>query len=91
MTSTFTSLWVIAIVVAIYFVLPIIALIVIIWLGVRYFDRRYKGNTDPSKLLSGKFVRTNEVFRDPKDDKLYRVYYNPESGEREYVLEVDSK
>jgi hypothetical protein len=41
-------------------------------------------------LLNGQFVKTNEVFIDPKDGFTYQVYYNPSTGEREYVR-VDDK
>lgn len=81
------NIWFVSLLALLYFALPLVAVIIIIWLGVRYFDRRYKGEADHSKLLSGHFVKTNEMFRDPKDGMLYRVYYNPETGEREYVRE----
>ncbi|WP_166244461.1 hypothetical protein [Paenibacillus turpanensis] len=62
----------------------------VLWVSWRYFDHRYKrrkqGRAEPG-LLSGSLVRTAEVFVDPKDGLTYRVYYNPSTGEREYVQE----
>jgi len=76
--------------VVLWILLPLIAVLFIIWLGVRYFDRRYKSceNGDsPAKLLTGSFEPTKEVFIDPKDGHKFRVYYNRQTGERHYVRE----
>lgn len=72
---------------AVIALLQLAAFVVLVWLGVRYFDRRYKQRQDHSRLLSGEFIKTGEIFKDPKDGHRYRVYYNPKTGEREYVKE----
>lgn len=73
-----------------WMLLPLVVTAVIIWVGWRYFDRRYKSGDhaeSSAKLLTGDFEPTNEVFIDPKDGHKYRVYYNRRTGEREYVRE----
>ncbi|MBD2847706.1 HD family phosphohydrolase [Paenibacillus sp. IB182496] len=63
--------------------LPIIGLVLLLWLGWRYFDRRYKsgqpGEAGSDRPASG-YERTGEVFIDPKDGLRYRVYYHPGNG-----------
>ncbi|MCD1259337.1 HD family phosphohydrolase [Paenibacillus athensensis] len=62
-----------------------IVLLVLSWV---VYDKRYKSRDggNASKPSNG-FVETTEVFLDPKDGLRYRVYYNPRTGDREYVLE----
>lgn len=63
-----------------------IALVVVSWL---YFDRRYKSKKDGSRHTEPNpgYEPTAEVFIDPKDHKRYRVYFNPATGDRQYVEE----
>ena len=66
----------------------IAGVVLLIWLSWRFFDQRYKSNSNRQpNLLSGELEPTREVFIDPKDGKKYRVYYNRRNGEREYVEE----
>ncbi|WP_261302394.1 HD family phosphohydrolase [Paenibacillus andongensis] len=66
----------------------VIGFIILLLLSYLIYDKRYKnnGSTTPSKPSNG-FVSTPEVFIDPKDGFTYRVYYNPRSGDREYIRE----
>nr|WP_253297961.1 HD family phosphohydrolase [Paenibacillus sp. MSJ-34] len=61
--------------------------LLILWISWRYFDKRYRSNgRDPKQsLYGGDFVKTKEIFFDPKDGQKYQVYYHPKTGEREYV------
>lgn len=61
---------------------------VVILLGILVYDRRYKAK-DPGQegTVRHGFQPTPEVFIDPKDGCRYRVYYNPYTGERDYVRE----
>jgi hypothetical protein len=72
--------------------LNIVVFLVLLWLSWAYYDKRYrrKPNETMNPLLNGQFVKTNEIFIDPKDGFTYQVYYNPSTGEREYVR-VDDK
>jgi len=67
----------------------IAAVLALVWLSWRYFDRRYKAKNAAQQpnLLSGELEPTTEVFIDPRDGNKYRVYYNRRTGEREYVEE----
>ncbi|MGN7358319.1 NfeD family protein [Paenibacillus sp. SAF-054] len=68
--------------------LQIVVFLLLLWFSWRYFDRRYKrkGTDDVQRdLLSGKFSPTPEIFVDPRDGCKYQVYYNKETGEREYI------
>jgi hypothetical protein len=62
-------------------------LLLLSWL---IFDKRYKKREDDAASM-GKppngYLRTSEAFIDPKDGLKYRVYYNPRTGEREYIRE----
>ncbi|MDR0268821.1 HD family phosphohydrolase [Paenibacillus sp.] len=63
--------------------------LLLLWLSWRYFDRRYRRKDEEAShkdLLSGKFTPTSEIFVDPRDGLKYQVYYNKDTGEREYVL-----
>ncbi|OPH51997.1 hypothetical protein BC351_34020 [Paenibacillus ferrarius] len=66
----------------------LIGIIVLFLLGYMIYDKRYKNNgaNTPAKPSNG-FLSTPEVFIDPKDGFTYRVYYNPRSGDREYIRE----
>ncbi len=72
-----------------WLVIQIAAFLFILWLGWRYFDKRYKQNPKGSDtaILSGALEKTAEVFIDPKDGLKYRVYYNRRTGERTYIQE----
>lgn len=72
--------------------LQIAAVVAIIWIGIRFFDKRYKTGDDAARaqLLDGSLERTSEVFIDPKDGLKYRVYFNRQNGERTYVREPDN-
>lgn len=63
--------------------------IILLFLGWLFYDKRYKQKDDPSTIgkPSNGYLSTAEVFIDPKDGLKYRVYYNPRSGDREYVRE----
>jgi hypothetical protein len=64
-----------------------LVLLLLSWL---IFDKRYKKREDDAASM-GKppngYLRTSEAFIDPKDGLVYRVYYNPGTGEREYIRE----
>ncbi|WP_152394799.1 HD family phosphohydrolase [Paenibacillus guangzhouensis] len=68
--------------------LQILIFLVLLWLSWAYYDKRYRNRSpqDKSPLYSGDFIKTNEIFVDPKDGLTYQVYYNPKTGEREYVV-----
>jgi membrane protein implicated in regulation of membrane protease activity len=63
--------------------------IALVWISWVYFDRRYRGRKETYRTDRPEpgFQMTTEVFIDPKDEKRYRVYYNPSTGERQYVEE----
>lgn len=67
--------------------LPLLGLIILIIIGKKYFDKRYKQYDNPLDAIgvNGDFVPTKEIFIDPRDGFKYQVYYNPKSGERKYV------
>jgi hypothetical protein len=81
--------WIYTVIILAWIIIQIGGFILLIWLGWRYFDQRYKtGNKNHSiEMLNGELERTPEVFVDPKDGFTYRVYYNHKTGEREYVRE----
>jgi hypothetical protein len=63
-----------------------VILFLISWL---YYDKRYKRKEDPTSAgkPSNGYLWTAEAFIDPGNGFKYRVYYNPRTGEREYVKE----
>lgn len=67
--------------------LPLIGLVILIVIGKKYFDKRYKQYDNPLDAIgvSGDFIPTKEIFIDPRDGLKYQVYYNPKTGERKYV------
>lgn len=71
-----------------YFLMWIIIPLVILLLGWLVYDKRYKAKAPgrENQPQNG-FLPTPEVFIDPKDGLRYRVYYNPHTGERDYVRE----
>ncbi|MDR9856655.1 HD family phosphohydrolase [Paenibacillus sp. VCA1] len=74
--------------VILFYGLQIVVFLLLLWLSWRFFDRRYRRKNEEASrrdLLSGKFVPTSEIFVDPRDGLKYQVYYNKETGEREYV------
>lgn len=78
-----------AVVVVLLFVLQAAAVVALIWISWVYFDRRYKSRQDGSRPTQPDpgYEPTAEVFIDPKDNKRYRVYFNPVNGDRQYVEE----
>jgi len=79
----------IAITVLFAFFLMAVLAVALIWISWVYFDGRYRGKTgtDLTDRPAPGFQPTAEVFIDPKDEKRYRVYYNPATGDRQYVEE----
>ncbi|MEC0368720.1 HD family phosphohydrolase [Paenibacillus chibensis] len=68
--------------------IQIVVFLLLLWLSWRYFDRRYRRKDEDAMqkdLLYGQFAPTPEIFVDPRDGFTYQVYYNKETGEREYV------
>ncbi|SDN28739.1 hypothetical protein SAMN04487897_102391 [Paenibacillus sp. yr247] len=66
----------------------LLGFIILLLLGYLIYDKRYKnnGSQTPGRPSNG-FVSTSEVYIDPKDGFTYRVYYNPRTGDREYIRE----
>ncbi|MGE5398483.1 MAG: hypothetical protein ACM3MK_13245 [Chitinophagales bacterium] len=60
-------------------------LLIIALLSWFLWDKRYRKH-DSQAIPSG-FNRTDEVFIDPVNGHKQRVYYNPDTGERYYVIE----
>lgn len=71
-----------------YLFMWVAGLAVVLLLGFFVYDKRYKAKPpgEESRPRHG-FQSTPEVFIDPKDGFRYRVYYNPYSGERDYIRE----
>jgi hypothetical protein len=68
-----------------FYLLFEISIIAIAVIGSIIWDRRYKAK---HKLDDHKgFERTEEVTVDPNNNKRFRVYYNPNTGERLYKEE----
>lgn len=68
--------------------IQLVLFLFLLWISWRFFDRRYRRkNEDVSRrdLMNGKFTPTSEIFIDPRDGLKYQVYYNHETGEREYI------
>ncbi|OCA81599.1 hypothetical protein A8F94_22280 [Bacillus sp. FJAT-27225] len=65
-----------------FYLLQILAVIVLILLGYFIYDKRYKSNNS-SQVPPG-FNPTDEVNIDPVTGEKTRVYFNPETGERYY-------
>ena len=49
------------------------------------WDKRYRQNV--GKDLPQGYKKTDEVFIDPVDGRRQRVYYNPDTGDRQYIEE----
>lgn len=66
----------------------VVGFVIVLLLGLLYYDKRYKAKA-PGQETQPKngFLPTPEVFIDPTDGFRYRVYYNPYSGERDYIRE----
>ena len=59
----------------------IVAVVVVVGIVVAVFGwDRYRDGKAPSESAQ----RTDEVFTDPATGKSMRVWFNPETGEREY-------
>lgn len=69
-----------------FYLLELIAVIVIVVLGYLIWDKRYKQRSS-SDIPSG-YERTNEVNIDPITNRKQRVYYNPSTGDRIYIDET---
>lgn len=71
-----------------YLFLWVAGILTVLLLGWLVYDKRYKQKApgEESRPKNG-FLSTPEVFIDPKDGYKYRVYYNPYTGERDYVRE----
>jgi hypothetical protein len=69
----------------------LVGFVILLLLGLFIYDKRYKSSVTPQRTPSNGFLRTPEVYIDPKDGHTYRVYYNPRSGDREYIREEDRK
>ncbi len=68
--------------------LQVAAFLILLLLGILYFDRRYKKRKPRRNgTLDASPERTSEVFIDPKNGIKYRVYYHRDTGEREYIEE----
>ncbi|WP_438444477.1 HD family phosphohydrolase [Gorillibacterium sp. sgz5001074] len=63
-------------------------IITVLLLGWLVYDKRYKQKApgEEGRPKNG-FHPTPEAFIDPKDGHKYRVYYNPYTGERDYIRE----
>jgi hypothetical protein len=57
----------------------LVVLGIAVW-GFIFWDRRYRGAQGPAE----RFQATEETFRDPTTGKMMRVFFNPETGERQY-------
>ncbi|MBR2568819.1 MAG: HD family phosphohydrolase [Paenibacillus sp.] len=71
----------------VFYGLPLVGLIILIILGKKYFDKRYKQVEHPRDVLGlgADYVPTKEIFIDPKDGFKYQVYFNPRTGDRQYI------
>lgn len=71
-----------------YLLFWVAGFVTVLLLGWLVYDKRYKQKApgEEGRPRNG-FVSTPEVFIDPKDGHLYRVYYNPYTGERDYIRE----
>ena len=69
--------------VGLYVVFEVVAVIallgVAVW-GFIFWDRRYHGARGPGEG----FEPTEERFRDPTTGRMMRVFFNPDTGERQY-------
>lgn len=76
---------VIAVAYMLFWVVGIAAILLLGWL---VYDKRYKQKApgEEGRARNG-FLPTPEVFIDPNDGFKYRVYYNPYTGERDYIRE----
>ena len=64
--------------------LLIIAIALLSWF---IFDKRFK--TSNNNTIPKGYVRTEELFIDPVNNKKYRVYYHAGDGSRYYYEEPD--
>lgn len=58
-----------------------IVVILLVWLYFARDRKRYRGRPSDGQR------RTSEVFRDPTNGQILRVYEDPETGQREYRAE----
>jgi hypothetical protein len=57
----------------------VLVLGIAVW-GFIFWDRRYRGAPGPAE----RFQPTEETFRDPTTGRMMRVFFNPDTGERQY-------
>lgn len=63
----------------------VIIVIAVVALGSWFiWDKRYKGNQSKHTRAPEGYEPTDEAFIDPTNNKKYKVYYNPQTGERFY-------
>jgi hypothetical protein len=68
--------------------LQVVIVVILLLLGWLYFDRRYKRRNSGDEMTPQHgFHPTSEVFIDPNDGYKYRVYFNPRTGDRDYIRE----
>jgi hypothetical protein len=68
-----------------YYLLQAVLVGVILVLSVFFWDKRYKKG-EANDIPEG-FIQTEEVSIDPQTKEKQRVYYNPDTGERIYIIE----
>jgi hypothetical protein len=67
----------------VHLVVIVILVVVVLGIVIAIFGwDRYRGRKDVSH--DDAFQPTTEVFIDPDTERRMRVWYNPESGQREY-------
>ncbi|MDK8183058.1 HD family phosphohydrolase [Paenibacillus sp. UMB4589-SE434] len=71
----------------VFYGIPLIGLIILIIIGKKVYDKRYKqhDNARDAIGLNADYVPTKEIFIDPRDGFQYQVYYNPKTGDRQYI------
>jgi hypothetical protein len=69
-----------------YYLLQAVLIVVILILSALFWDRRYKQGEANDNIPEG-FIKTEEVSIDPQTKEKQRVYYNPDTGERIYIIE----
>jgi hypothetical protein len=69
------------------YIMEIGMLLVVVVIGWIWVDKRYR-LTAKDQNIPSEYNVTTERFVDPTSQKIYRVYYNPRTGERMYVEEL---
>lgn len=73
----------VGIMIAIFYGLSFIALIILGILSWFIWDKRFKSKQQSVQVPAG-FQKTDEIFIDPTTNKRISVYYNPITAERFY-------